>query len=85
VVTLLFFISVLITALVKPAKQLNVNALRTFMLLTVHRHHEFKEICFCLFIVRSDLTPAVADSRDFFVISALPIRVSLTYHAPPIS
>jgi hypothetical protein len=35
---------VLITTLIQPMQELNINALRTFMILTLGRHHEFKEI-----------------------------------------
>ena len=55
---------ILIAALIQPVKQLNVNAFCTVMFLTVRRHHEFKEIRLCLFVIRPDLTFAVADSSE---------------------
>ena len=55
---------ILIAALIQPVKQLNINALSTFMLLTVCRHHKFKKICLCLFVIRPDLSFAVADGSD---------------------
>ena len=55
---------VLIAALVKPVHELNVNALRSFIFLTVRRHHKFKEIGFRLFVIRPDLSFAVADGSD---------------------
>ena len=61
---LCFLLLVLITALVKHVKKLDVYALRTFMLLAICAHHHFKEICLRLFVVGPDLTPAVADGSD---------------------
>ena len=61
----LFSLFIFIAALAKPVQELNVYALRTFMFLTVRRHHEFKEICLCLFVVSPDLTPVVAYGSDF--------------------
>ena len=56
---LCFLLLVLITALVKPVKKLNVYALRSFTLLALGGHHYFKEISLCLFVVLPDLTPAI--------------------------
>ena len=63
-VTLPFFISVLIAALIKPVQKLNVNALSSVTLLALSGHHHFEKIFFRLFIVCPDLTPAVAYGRD---------------------
>ncbi len=59
---------VFVAALVKSVKQLNIYALRTFMLLTLSNHHKFKEICFCFFIVRPDLTFAIDTVVTLFVL-----------------
>ena len=40
-------------------KKLNVYALRSFTLLTLRGHHEFKEMSLCLFVVCPDLTLAM--------------------------
>ena len=44
--------------------ELNVYALCSLILLALGGHHEFKEIRLCLFVVRPDLTPAVANGSD---------------------
>lgn len=63
-VTLPFFISVLIAALVKPVRELNVYALCSVTLLALGCHHHFKEMCLSFFVVRPDLSLTVADGSD---------------------
>jgi len=55
---------IFVRTLVKPVRELNVYALSSVMLLAICKHHHFKKICLCLFVVDPDLTPAVANSSD---------------------
>ncbi len=50
-VMLLICLFVLITTLVKPMKQLNINTFCTIMFLAIRGHHEFKEIRFRFLVV----------------------------------